>query len=83
MLSLFCEVLCVLAQLNNSAADPAATMLRKIRVVSFIDSDVPWYQINRTFAIPALTNFQESIVLYFYSRAFLVSLAVGLIRSSF
>ena len=40
MLSLFCEVPWVLAQLNNSAAHPAAMMLRKIRVVGFIGSDV-------------------------------------------
>jgi hypothetical protein len=37
MLSLFCVVVCVLAQLINSAAHPAAIMLRKIRVVGFID----------------------------------------------
>jgi hypothetical protein len=51
MLSLFC-VVCVLAQLNNNAVHPAAIRLRKIRVVDFIDSDVPWwYQIDGTFAI--------------------------------
>jgi hypothetical protein len=51
MLSLFCVVLCVLAQLINSAAHPAAILLRKIRVVGFIDGDLPWYQIDGTFAI--------------------------------
>ena len=52
MLSLFCVVVCVLAQLINTAAQPAAILLRKRRVVGFIDSDVPWwYQIDGTFAI--------------------------------
>lgn len=51
MLSLFCEVVCVLAQLINSAVHPAAIMPKKIRVVGFIDSDQPWYQIDGTFAI--------------------------------
>jgi len=37
MLSLFCVVVCVLAQRINSAAHPAAIMLKKIRVVGFID----------------------------------------------
>src|SRR4029453_18722320 len=51
MLSLFCEVLCVLAQRTKSAAHPAAILLRKRYVVSFIDSDLSWYQIDGTFAI--------------------------------
>jgi hypothetical protein len=51
MLSLFCVVVCVLAQLINSAVHPAAILLRKIRVGGFIDSDQPWYQIDGTFAI--------------------------------
>jgi hypothetical protein len=51
MLSLFCVVLCVPAQLISSAAHPAAILLRKIRVVGFIDGDLPWYQIDGTFAI--------------------------------
>jgi len=37
MLSLFCVVLCVLAQMINSVAQPAAILLRKRRVVDFID----------------------------------------------
>jgi hypothetical protein len=37
MFSLFCVVLCVLAQLISSVVHPAAIMLRKIRVVGFID----------------------------------------------
>ena len=41
MLSLFCDMLCVLAQLANSAAQAAAILLRKRRVVGFIDSDLP------------------------------------------
>ena len=40
MLSLFCEVLCVLAQLINNAAHPAAILLRTRCVVGFIDSDL-------------------------------------------
>jgi hypothetical protein len=44
MLSLFCVVLCVLAQLSNTAAQPAAILLRKRRVVGFIDSDLPFVQ---------------------------------------
>ena len=37
MLSLFCVVVCVLAQLINSAVHPAAILLRIRRVVDFID----------------------------------------------
>src|SRR6476660_9098831 len=37
MFSLFCVVLCVLAQLINNAVHPAAILLRKRRVVGFID----------------------------------------------
>ena len=51
MLSLFCDMLCVLAQLANSAAQAAAILLRKRRVVGFIDSDLWWYQIDGTFAM--------------------------------
>src|SRR6476620_8827265 len=36
MFSLFCVVVCVLAQLINSAVHPAAILLRKRRVVDFI-----------------------------------------------
>ena len=50
MLSLFC-VVCVLAQLIIRAVHPAAILLKKIRVVGFINSDLPWYQIDGTFAI--------------------------------
>src|SRR5262249_40458908 len=42
MLSLFCEVLCVLAQLTNNAAQPAAILLRKRCVVGFIVGDLPF-----------------------------------------
>ena len=51
MLSLFCVVVCVLAQLINSAVHPAAILLKKRRVVGFIDGDLWWYQIDGTFAI--------------------------------
>ena len=44
MLSLFCVVVCVLAQLTNSAVQPVAILLRKRRVVGFIDSDLPLVQ---------------------------------------
>ena len=37
MLSLCCVVVCVLAQLINSTVHPAAILLRKRRVVDFID----------------------------------------------
>jgi hypothetical protein len=37
MLSLFCVFVCVLAQLTNSAVHPVAIMLRKRRIVDFID----------------------------------------------
>ena len=52
MLSLFCVVVCVLAQLINSAVHPVAILLRKRRVVGFIDGDVPCYRIRPSFAIP-------------------------------
>ena len=42
MFSLFCVVVCVLAQLINSAVHPAAIPLRKRRVVGFIDGDLPF-----------------------------------------
>jgi hypothetical protein len=44
MLSLFWVVVAVLAQLTNSAAQPAAVLLRKRRAVGFIDSDLPLVQ---------------------------------------
>jgi hypothetical protein len=40
MLSLFCVLVCVLAQLTNSAVHPAATLLKKRCVVGFIDGDL-------------------------------------------
>jgi len=43
-------VVCVLAQLTNSAVHPAAMLLRRRRVVGFIDGDLPCYQIDGTFA---------------------------------
>ena len=44
MLSLFCVLVSVLAQLTNIAAQPAAILLRKKRVVGFIHSDLPLVQ---------------------------------------
>jgi len=41
MLSLFCDMLCVLAQPTNDAAHPTAILVRKKRVVGFIGSDLP------------------------------------------
>ena len=53
MLSLFCVVVCVLAQLINSAVHPAAILLRKRRFVGFIDGDLGRsYRIRLSFAIP-------------------------------
>ena len=51
MFSLFCVVVCVLAQLINSAVHPAAILVRKRRVVGFIDGDLlfvqnPWNLCN-------------------------------------
>jgi hypothetical protein len=40
MLSLFCVVVCVLAQLTNSAVHPAAILVKKRCVVGFIDGDL-------------------------------------------
>src|SRR4051812_37706547 len=40
MLSLFCVVVCMLAQLINSAVQPVAMLLRKNRVVGSIDGDL-------------------------------------------
>jgi hypothetical protein len=47
MFSLFCVAVCVLAQLINSAVQPVTILLRKRRVVDFIDGDVPCYWIRR------------------------------------
>ena len=52
MFSLFCVVVCVLAQLINSAVHPAAILLKKRRVVVFIDGDLQCYRIRLRFAIP-------------------------------
>lgn len=52
MLSLFCEVVCVLAQLTNSAVHPATMLLRKRRVVGFINSDLLFVPNPLRFAIP-------------------------------
>ena len=52
MLSLCCVVVCVLAQLINSAVHPVAILLRKSCVVDFIDGDLPCYRIRPRFAIP-------------------------------
>jgi hypothetical protein len=41
MLSLFCVVVCVLAQLIKRAVHPAAILLRKRSVVGFIDALLP------------------------------------------
>jgi hypothetical protein len=41
MLSLFWLVVCVLAQLANSATQAATILLRKRRVVDFINGDLP------------------------------------------
>jgi hypothetical protein len=43
-------VVCVLAQLINSAVHPVAILLRKRRVVDFIDGDLPCYRIRPSFA---------------------------------
>ena len=47
MLSLFCVLVCVPAQLIKSAVHPKVILLRKRRVVGFIDGDVPCYRIRR------------------------------------
>jgi len=52
MLSLFCVVVCVLAQLINSAVHPTAILLRKRCVVDFIDGDPPFVLNRPSFAIP-------------------------------
>ena len=54
MFSLFCVVLCVLAQLSNSAVHPAAILLRKRRLVVFIDGDLPFVQNPPEFCNPAV-----------------------------
>jgi hypothetical protein len=71
MLSLFCVVVWVLAQLINSAVHPVAILLRKRRVVDFIDSDLPCYRIRASFAIPEIKERQKEEgklrSLYFFS----------------
>ena len=54
MLSLFCVVVCVLAQLISSAVHPAAMLLRKRRVVGFIDSDLLFVQNPSNVCNPAV-----------------------------
>jgi hypothetical protein len=43
MLSLFCVLVWVLAQLINSAVHPVAMLLRKKRVIGFIEVISRWY----------------------------------------
>src|SRR6266481_2527254 len=45
MLSLFCVLVCVLAQLNSSAADAAAILVKKI-VDSFIVRNLVFYRVR-------------------------------------
>ena len=71
MLSLFCVVVCVLAQLINSAVHTAAILLRKRGVVDFIDRDLPWYQIHGTFAIPQSETYKINSAVFV--PAFLMS----------
>jgi hypothetical protein len=54
MFSLFCVVVCVLAQLINSAVHPAAILLRKRCVVGFIDGDLPFVLNPSEFCNPAV-----------------------------
>ena len=54
MLSLFCVVVCVLAQLINTAVHPVAILLRKRRVVGFIDGDLPFVLDPPEFCNPAV-----------------------------
>ena len=77
MFSLFCVVVCVLAQLINSAVHPAAILLRKIRVVGFIDGDLPFVPNRWNVCNPALRSLQELIALYLFLRSRLESLAVA------
>src|SRR5438132_8505916 len=71
MLSLFCVVVCVLAQLINSAVHPAAILLRKRRVVGFINGDLPCYRIRPSFAI--LRSGPTELIAPPFVPAFLVS----------
>ena len=54
MLSLFCVVVCVPAQLINSAVHPAAMLLKKRCVVGFIDGDLSFVQNPPEFCNPAV-----------------------------
>ena len=54
MFSLFCVLVCVLAQLINSAVHPAAILLRKRCVVAFIDGDLLFVQNPSEFCNPAV-----------------------------
>jgi hypothetical protein len=66
MLSLFCVVVCVLAQLINSAVHPAAILLRKRRVVGFIDGDLPFVPNPPEFCNPAVKKRENLRWLYFF-----------------
>ena len=54
MLSLFCVLVCVLAQFINSAVHPTAILLRKRCVVDFIDGDLPFVLNPPEFCNPAV-----------------------------
>jgi len=54
MFSLFCVLVCVLAQLINSAVHPAAILLRKRRFVGFIDGDLLFVLNPPEFCNPAV-----------------------------
>ena len=77
MFSLFCVVVCVLAQLINSAVHPAAILLRKRRVDGFIDGDLPCYRIRRVLQSRGKEE-AKSRWLHSFLCSWLESLAVAL-----
>ena len=76
MLSLFCVVVCVLAQLINSTVHPAAILLRKRRVVGFIYGDPPFVLNPPEFCNPAVREEGKLTWLYFFS-GFLIRFSVS------
>jgi len=71
MLSLFCVVVCVPAQLINSAVHPAAILLRKRRVVGFIYGDLPFVLNPSIFAMLMLGKPGTCAACYFSFRYFI------------
>ena len=73
MLSLFCVLVCVLAQLINSAVHPTAILLRKSCVVGFIDGDLP-FVLNPSNVCNAYSSRTRNVAACYFGFRYLICL---------